>query len=65
MARTVFQTQIAEIDRQREAIKDSLASGAAKDYAHYRELVGVIRGLDSVRRYVEDLSQSFMETYDD
>jgi len=64
MALTAFDAQLAEIDRQCAAIKDSMADGAAKDYAAYREMVGVIRGLSSVRRYIEDLSQT-METYDE
>lgn len=64
MALTMYEAQLIEIDRQCEAIKDSLADGAAKDYPAYREMVGVIRGLGSVRRYIEDLSQT-METYDE
>jgi hypothetical protein len=36
---------------------DKLISGGAKDYAEYRELVGVIRGLDSANLTIQDLEQ--------
>lgn len=34
---------------------DKLVSGGAKDYAEYRELVGVIRGLDHANLNLQDL----------
>lgn len=65
MAKTVFEAQIGEIVRQRTALMESMVGGAAKDYAHYREMVGIVRGLDTVRRYIEDLSQSYLENDDE
>jgi hypothetical protein len=41
----------------REQAVDKLISGGAKDYAEYRELVGVIRGLDSANLTIQDLEQ--------
>ena len=36
---------------------EKLIGGGAKDYAEYRELVGVIRGLDSANLTIQDLEQ--------
>jgi hypothetical protein len=47
------------------AVADSLASGAAKDYAEYRDLCGLIRGLETAKREVLDLSRNYMEDDDD
>jgi hypothetical protein len=44
-------------DEFRLAAIDKLMSGAAKDYAEYRELVGVIRGLDHANYNLQDLKQ--------
>ena len=40
-------------------------AGAVKDYADYREVVGLIRGLKSSLSYVNDLSRNFLEEDDD
>jgi hypothetical protein len=47
------------------AVADSLASGAAKDYAEYRDLCGLIRGLETAKREILDLAQQYMEQDDD
>lgn len=39
----------------RQTAVDKLVSGGAKDYAEYRELVGVIRGLDHANLNLQDL----------
>lgn len=44
-------------DEFRQSAIDKLMSGAAKDYAEYRELVGVIRGLDHANYNLQDLKQ--------
>lgn len=41
-------------DYRQRAI-ESLINGAAKDYAEYRELVGVIRGLNHANFNIQDL----------
>ena len=41
----------------RQLAVDKLCTGAAKDYAEYRELVGVIRGLDHANYNLQDLKQ--------
>jgi hypothetical protein len=47
----------------REQAIDRLISGSAKDYAEYRELVGVIRGMDHANSSLMDL-QRRLETDD-
>lgn len=44
-------------DEFRQQAIDKLISGAAKDYPEYRELVGVIRGLDHANYNLQDLKQ--------
>jgi hypothetical protein len=45
--------------------EDFLKSGGAKDFAEYREVCGVIRGLNAALREVGDLSRNYMEDNDD
>lgn len=65
MGATVFTTIINEIDEQIAEQGEALLRGACLDYAQYRESVGVVRGLRACRRYVEDLSQHYMDDDDD
>jgi len=39
----------------RQQAVNNLVDGAAKDYAEYRELVGVVRGLSHSNLNIEDL----------
>jgi hypothetical protein len=45
--------------------KISCKSGGAKDFAEYREVCGVIRGLNAALREVGDLSRNYMDDNDD
>jgi len=65
MAKTVFDVLIEKLTAHAAAVADSLASGAAKDYAEYRDLCGLIRGLETAKREVLDLSRNYMEDDDD
>ena len=49
----------------RQQVEDSLAAGAAKDYAEYRELVGVIRGLNHSNLNIQDLLRKLKDDNDD
>jgi len=49
----------------RQQAVDNLAAGAAKDYAEYRELVGVIRGLNHSNLNIQDLLRKLKENDDD
>ena len=65
MAATVFDVLNKEIGEQRSAAVEFLAGGGPKDYAQYRETVGLIRGLDASLNYVTDLSRTYMDDDDD
>jgi hypothetical protein len=43
------------------AIEESLGAGAAKDYAEYQNLCGVIRGLLTAQREINDLLRRVKE----
>jgi len=65
MAKTVFDVldeKIADIQREQE---EFVNSGGAKDFAGYKEVCGVIRGLATARREIADLSRNYMEAEDD
>lgn len=65
MARTVFDVLVEKITAHLNAVADSLASGAAKDYAEYRDLCGLIRGLETAKREIIDLAQYHLDADDD
>jgi hypothetical protein len=46
-------------------VNESLSNGSAKDYAEYRELCGVIRGLRSAQMEVQDLASRTKEIEDE
>jgi hypothetical protein len=46
---------------RREAILDFLGSGGAKDFAEYREAVGVIKGLLQANQDLEELFDRMKE----
>jgi hypothetical protein len=47
-----------------KAVEENLARGAAKDYAEYQNLCGVIRGLLTAQREINDLLRK-VKDYDD
>ena len=65
MAKTVFDVLTDKIDDQISSATQFLTGGSPKDYASYREVVGLIRGLEASKSYIEDLSRNFMENDDD
>lgn len=65
MPKTVFDVLTSKIDDQLSSAHTFVAGGAPQDYAHYREVVGLIRGLESAKLIVEDLSRNFMDDDDD
>ncbi len=51
---------------QRKAeLLEHLGSGGAKDYAEYREIVGVLRGLLHANQNIEDLLERAKEIDDE
>jgi len=65
MAKTVFDVLNEQIGEQISSAKDFLGGGAAKDYPSYREVVGLIRGLEASKSLVQDLSRNYMDDNDD
>lgn len=65
MAKTVFDVLNERIDEQISSAQVFLSGGSAKDYANYREVVGLIRGLEASKQFVEDLSRNYMDDDDD
>ena len=55
MAKTVFDVLIENIDEQVSSAETFLSGGSAKEYAEYREIVGLIRGLNACKTFVHDL----------
>lgn len=53
-------------NKQRRAeLLDHLGTGSAKDYAEYREIVGVLRGLLHASQNIEDLLERAKEIDDE
>ena len=50
---------------QEESHVQALVGGAVKDYAEYRELCGVIRGLQTAQREIADLVRKLKDEDDD
>ena len=65
MAKTVFDVLKDKITVEMQAANEHLASGAANNFAGYRDLCGFIRGLEVALREIEDLSRNYMEDEDD
>jgi hypothetical protein len=63
--KTVYDVLMNKLTAHVGAVADSVASGAAKDYAEYRELCGLIRGLETAKREISDLAQQQLEQDDD
>jgi hypothetical protein len=65
MAKTVFDVLADKLTDHKKSSEEFLNSGGCKDFAEYREVCGVIRGLDTALREINDLSRNYMEDEDD
>lgn len=65
MAKTVFDVLQDKIEEQCSSAENFLSSGGPKDYAEYREVCGLLRGLRSAHAIVGDLSRNYMDGDDD
>jgi|TARA_R110000772_G_scaffold3241_7_gene11704 hypothetical protein len=65
VAKTVFDVLTQKIDEDVSSATQFLAGGSAKDFAGYKEIVGLIRGLEASKQYVEDLSRNYMDEDND
>jgi len=55
--KTVFDVLKEKIDDQITMYQGHLIDGSCEDFAKYKELCGVIRGLATARREVQDLAK--------
>tara|TARA_R100001126_G_C4832530_1_gene152538 strand:+ start:273 stop:470 length:198 start_codon:yes stop_codon:yes gene_type:complete len=65
MAKTVFDVLSDKLNEDKTSALQFLGSGGAKDFAQYKEVTGLIRGLDACLNYVNDLSRNQLEDDDD
>lgn len=65
MAITVFDVLIKNIEEHRSSAIEVLAQGSVKDYAEYRDLCGLIRGLETAQREIRDLARANQDEYDE
>jgi tRNA(Ser,Leu) C12 N-acetylase TAN1 len=54
-----------KVEEQVELNIEALVRGGSQDYASYRELCGVIRGLQTAQREIADLVRKLKESDDD
>ena len=62
---TVFDVLSNKLTESKRSSEDFLNSGGAKDFAEYKEVCGVIRGLNAALREISDLSRNYMEDDDE
>jgi len=65
LSTTVFDVLNLKLTELKGSSEEFLNSGGAKDFAEYKEVCGVIRGLNAALREVSDLSRNYMEDDDD
>lgn len=65
MSNTVMDLLQRKLKEQEDSHIQALAGGVVADYAAYRELCGVIRGLQTAQREVADLVRKLKENDDD
>ena len=65
MSATVMDILQRKLKEQEESHIQALAGGAVNDYAAYRELCGVIRGLQTAQREIADLVRRLKDNEDD
>lgn len=65
MARTVFDVLEQRIGEEISSAESFLTTGSPKDYAEFREVVGLIRGLEVSKQTITDLAKNYMDNDDD
>lgn len=61
MAKTVFDVLIERIEEQKETAMRFIVEGGPKDFAQYKEVCGLFRGLQASQTQIEDLSRNYLE----
>ena len=65
MAKTVFDVLKEKLEADKKQAIEFLVSAGAKDFPQYKEMTGLIRGLETSISYIEDLSRNYMEDEDE
>jgi hypothetical protein len=65
MSNTVMDLLQRKLKEQEDSHIQALAGGAVNDYAAYRELCGVIRGLQTAQREIADLVRKLKDDDED
>ena len=65
MSITVMDLLQRKLKEQEESHIQALVGGRSEDFASYRELCGVIRGLQTAQRELADLVRKLKENDDD
>jgi hypothetical protein len=56
---------LKKIESEKKLVIENLADGVAKDYAEYQNLCGVIRGLLTAQREINDLLRKLKDDDDE
>jgi hypothetical protein len=65
MDKQILELLNKKIEEQVKSHSEALIEGQSKDYAQYRELCGVIRGLQTAQREIGDLVRKLKDENDD
>lgn len=65
MAKTVFEVLRGNLKDEIERVVNHLAEGKAGEYATYKELCGVLRGLTYAAQVISDLEQNYLDDEND
>ena len=65
MAKTVFDVLIEKYSERISSATEFIVDGGCKDFAHYKNVCGVIQGLNAAIMEVKDLSRNYMEDEND
>jgi hypothetical protein len=65
MSDHALELALKKIENEKKAIVENLADGVAKDYAEYQNLCGVIRGLLTAQREINDLLRKLKDDDDE
>jgi hypothetical protein len=58
---TVFDVLQKKIEEDISSATEFLSGGGAKDFAQYKEITGMLRGLTSCLNHVNDLSRNYLD----
>jgi hypothetical protein len=65
MSDQTLELAFKKIESEKKLIIENLADGVAKDYAEYQNLCGVIRGLLTAQREINDLLRKLKDDDDE